>query len=191
MYIQSDPASRIMNCTTARQFQVSSTLRRLWMEHVMWTRSFIVSTAFGLADLNDVTKRLLKNPSDFAAALKPFYGSEAASAFEKLLTDHLLIAAALVNAAKAGDTNAAQQQRQKWYKNADDIADFLSNANPYWSRSEWQAMLYAHLKRTENEAVQLLTGKYPASIAEYDAIQAQALEMADAMAQGIALQFRL
>jgi hypothetical protein len=161
------------------------------MEHVMWTRSFIVSTAFGLGDLNDVTKRLLQNPSDFAAALKPFYGSEAASAFEKLLTDHLQTAAALVNAAKAGDTNAVKQQREKWNKNADDIVDFLSKATPYWSRAEWQAALGEHLKRTENEAVQLLTGKYAASIAEYDAIQAQALEMADMLAQGIALQFRL
>ena len=191
MYRQNGSISRTADCMTARQLQVLNALRRLWIEHVLWTRSFIVSTAFGLADLSDVTKRLLQNPSDTAAVLKPFYGVQAASIFEKLFTDHLLIAARLVNAAKAGDTAAVQQERRSWYKNADEIADFLSDINPYWSRANWQAALYEHLQKTENEAVQLLTGKYADSITEYDAIQAQALEMADMMAQGIIRQFRL
>jgi hypothetical protein len=191
MYMQSEPASRATDCMTARQLQVLNTVRRLWIEHVMWTRSFIVSTTFGTADLNDVTKRLLRNPADFAAVLKPFYGAQAATAFEKLFTAHLQIAAQLVNAAKAGDSAAIQQERQKWYANADEIAAFLAGANPYWSQASWQAMLYDHLKMTENEAVQMLTGKYADSIAQYDAIQNEALEMADMLAQGIILQFRL
>lgn len=36
---------------TYRQLQLSNTLRRLWIEHVLWTRFFIISTAFDLPDL--------------------------------------------------------------------------------------------------------------------------------------------
>lgn len=174
-----------------RQNQLSNTLRRLWMEHVMWTRSFIISTASNLGDLQYVSNRLLRNPADFADVLRPFYGNEAAMRFKNLLTDHLLIAADLVNAAKAGDTKTADEKRMKWYDNASDIADFLGGINPYWSRSVWQTMLDDHLKMTENEAAQILGGQYAASISQYDSIQKEALEMADYMTSGITRQFKL
>lgn len=191
MYMQNGPAARAADCVTPRQLQVINTLRRLWIEHVLWTRSFIVSTAFSNADINDVTRRLLRNPADFTAVLMPFYGAQGAKALENLFTAHLQIAAQLVNAAKAGDSAAVRQARQQWYVNADRIAAFLAGINPYWNQADWQAMLYEHLRMTENEAVQQLTGRFADSIAQYDAIQNQALEMADVMAQGVIMQFRL
>ncbi len=184
-----------MNCEnnrmTPKQLRLLNTLRRLWVEHVMWTRSFIVSTAFNLGDLEYVTRRLLRNPADFAEVLRPFYGDEKAATFNNLLTEHLAIAGQLVNAAKAGDTKTADEQRMKWYANADDIASFLSAINPYWSKNMWQTMLYNHLMMTENEAGQILTGQYDTSIGQYDAIQKEALAMGDYMANGIIRQFRL
>lgn len=178
-------------CLTQGELQLSNTLRRLWVEHVLWTRSFIVSTAANLMDSDAVTKRLLQNPVDFANVLTPLYGSQGARRFEKLLANHLLIAAQLVNAAKMGNTGAVSEQRQKWYANADDIAGFLGQINPYWSKTNWQTMLFEHLRMTENEAVQYLMQQYEASIAQYDTIQKQALEMADVMTYGIITQFEL
>lgn len=161
------------------------------MEHVLWTRLFILSTAFGLPDLQFVTKRLLQNPVDFAKALKPFYGERAAMQFQQLLTDHLLIAAQLVNAAKAGDTEQVDQQRRRWYTNAEDIAKFLFSINRFWCESEWIKLLFDHLRMTENEAVFTLTCQYEKSITEYDLIQAEALKMADVMTFGTIRQFRI
>lgn len=183
--------SSVSNELSPKQLRLLNTLRRLWVEHVMWTRSFLVSTTFDLKDLNYVTKRLLRNPADFANVLRPLYGSQKAMKFENLLTEHLLIAGKLVDAAKAGDTKAAAEQRRKWYDNADDIAAFLSEINPYWSKKTWQSMLYSHLRMTEDEAMQLLTGQYAASIDQYDSIQDQALIMADNMAYGIIKQFNI
>ncbi len=181
----------IDTCLTPEQLQVSNTMRRLWVEHVMWTRSFIISAAMNLKDLDFVTKRLLRNPVDFANQLRPLYGNQAAMRFEQLFTDHLLIAAQLVNAAKAGNTRAVMEQRNKWYANADDIAAFLGNINPFWSQADWQSMLYDHLKMTEDEAVQVLNQQYESSISQYDAIQDQALRMADVMTYGIINQFQI
>jgi hypothetical protein len=174
---------------TCSQLEISNTIRRLWIEHVLWTRFFIISTAFDLPDLQPVTERLLQNPVDFARVLHPFYGRQTAMQFEQLFTEHLLIAAQLVNAAKAGDTAEVIRQRKKWFRNAKDIACFLASINPFWSERVWRELLFDHLRMTEDEAVFVLTGQYQRSIKEYDAIQAEALEMADVMTCGIIRQF--
>lgn len=168
-----------------------NTFRTLWSQHVMWTRSFIISTAADLGDLQDVTSRLLQNPADFANVLKPYYGDEKAKKFASLLTEHLAIAGRLVNDAKAGNTDAVNEERKKWYSNADEIADYLASVNPYWSKQEWTMMLHDHLKLTEEEAVNRLTGQFAKDIALYDAIEYQTLMMADRMAAGIKKQFSI
>jgi hypothetical protein len=169
---------------------IINTFRKLWEQHGLWTRSFIISTAAGLPDLQPVTDRLLRNPTDFARTLEPFYG-ERAKEFEKLLRGHLLIAAKLVNDAKKGDTKSAAADRKDWYQNADDIAYYLSKLNPFWSYPEWQDMLHMHLKLVEDEAVKRLGGKYSEDVALYDTLEEQALEMADEMSRGIISQFHL
>lgn len=165
---------------------LTNTFRKLWEQHVMWTRSFIISTAANLGDLSLVTQRLLRNPGDFAKEFQKYYGAKNAARFKELLTEHLTIAAQLVNQAKAGDTAAVAVTRRNWYRNADEIADFLSSINRYWDKNKWQAMLYSHLSMTEEEAVSRLRNQFASDIALYDKIEAQALEMADYMAQGIA-----
>jgi hypothetical protein len=163
--------------------------RLLWEQHVWWTRTFIISTAFNSPDLEAATQRLLRNPKDFQAALEPLYGRETAATFAKLLTEHLLIAAELVQAAKAGDTARAADAERRWYINANQIACFLARINPFWSEEEWRSALYEHLAITKDEAVAILTGNYEQSIRIFDQVELQALEMADMMTEGIARQF--
>ena len=114
-----------------------------------------------------------------------------ANEFEELLRNHLLISGKLVTDAKAGDTNAAAEDRRNWYANADEIADFLARINPYWSKQEWQSLLYDHLKMTEDEATYRLSGQYAQDIMIYALIEDEALKMADYMSQGIIKQFRI
>ena len=171
------------------QADLSDYIRGLWEQHVMWTRLTILSMVFDLPDVDLVTNRLLRNPKDFEALLRLFYGDEKASKFSELFTNHLVIAAELVKAAKAGDNNAAADAEKRWYANADQIADFLAGINPYWSREDWKAMLYKHLAMTKDEAVNILTGKYLESINGFDEIEEKALVMADMMTNGIRNQF--
>lgn len=168
---------------------LSNHMRMLWEQHVYWTRLFILSLAFDLPDKEAVTDRLLRNAQDFEAALIPFYGDTAAAKFSDLLKSHLTIAAELVQAAKDNNTTAANDAEKRWYENANQIADFLNSINPYWSAQEWQKMLYDHLAMTKEEAVDILTGKYPDSIVKFEDIERQALMMADMMTNGIVNQF--
>lgn len=179
---------RQTNCD--KIIMLNNTFRKLWEQHVMWTRSFIISTVDGLGDIDFVTKRLLGNPSDFEIVLKIYYGSAKAKEFRKLFEEHLLIAADLVNRAKSQNTEGVEEARKKWYENASEIAEFLSEINPHWSKSEWNKMLDEHLKMTEDEAVTRFQKQYRKNVAIYDDIEAQALIMADYMTKGILKQFR-
>lgn len=158
------------NGMNAKQLQLSNTIRQLWIEHVVWTRFFIISSVFDLPDLPMVTQRLLKNPDDFARILKPFYGEQKAMEFKHLLTDHLLIAADLLNAAKSGNTAEADKQRMLWYSNAEEISRFLASINPLWQSSKWENLLFSHLQMLEDEISFILTGQYQNGINLFEEI---------------------
>lgn len=164
-------------------------LRLLWSQHVYWTRMVIMGIVFDLPDLSAANARLMQNPGDFMLLLRPFYGEANAARFAQLLTAHLSIAGELVTAAKNGDTAAAGEAERRWYRNADEIAQFLAGLNPDWSALEWQRMLYSHLAMTKAEALDMISQKYEESVAVFERIEQEALQMADHMAQGIVLQF--
>ena len=173
------------NSYTRQQICLMNRIRQLWSQHVYWTRFFIIGTAADLPDLEPVTKRLLKNPKDFAKLLTPIYSVRVASRFDELFTAHLLIAADLVGAAKKGEAEKVNHSRVLWYKNADEIACFLHSVNRCWDEAKWKKMLYCHLEMTEREATLRLQGNYSADITVFDEIENEVLKMADYMFCGI------
>ncbi len=173
------------NNYTRQQICLMNRIRQLWAQHVYWTRFFLISTAADLDDLEPVANRLLQNPKDFEKLLTPIYGMRSANRFEELFTQHLLIAADLVNAAKKGEVDKANSARKRWYKNADEIAEFLHSINRCWDEAKWKHMLYSHLEMTEKEATLRLQRNYTADIKVFDDIENEALKMADYMFCGI------
>lgn len=184
-----DTDERKNNLFTQKEVGLMNSMRMLWEQHVAWTRMTIISIAHNLPDLDFTLKRLLRNPKDFEALLRHFYGEEKARQFAVLLKAHLVIAGDLVKAAKAGDSRAAARLEADWYKNADEIAAFLHSINPYWSEEEFKTMLHKHLALVKDEAVARLSGRYARDIAVYDENEQQVLDMADAMTAGIVEQF--
>lgn len=165
-------------------------MRKLWEDHITWTRLVIIGVFEDLPDLDPSVQRLLQNQVDIGDAIKPFYGEQAGEQLTALLTDHILIAAEILQAAKNGDTAAMENAIDRWYANADDIAEFLHAANPkHWPLEEMKHMMREHLDLTLEEAVAYLNGDYDGSIAAYDLIHLQALEMADMLSTGIIKQF--
>jgi hypothetical protein len=163
-------------------------MRKLWSEHVMYTRNYIISAIAVLPDLSTVTQRLLRNQDDIGNAIKPIYGEDAGKKLAALLRDHILIAAEVVTAAKAKDTKSLEAKQKKWRSNADDIATFLSGANPYWKKPVLTDMLYKHLDLTTYEVVARLKMDWPADIQAYDAGYEHMLMFADALSDGIIKQ---
>jgi hypothetical protein len=165
-------------------------MRRLWEDHITWTRLFIVSASADLPDKQATTERLLRNQDDIGDAIKPFYGRAAGNQLTSLLKDHIVGAADLLAAAKAGDQPAVKRHSSAWYRNGNEIADFLSKANPrHWQRREMRSMMREHLDLTLAEAVAHLERRHRADLRAYDQIHRQILGMADMLSDGIAAQF--
>lgn len=165
-------------------------MRKLWEDHVTWTRLYIVSAVAGLPDAPAAAERLLRNQSDIGDAIKPFYGEAAGARVTALLRPHILIAAELVEAAIAGDAARIQDASARWYANSDEIADFLSAANPAnWPREALRAEMRHHLDLTLEEALARLRGDWAADIAAYDTVHEHILGMADLLSSGIIRQF--
>lgn len=175
--------------TTARN-AFHDQMRKLWEDHITWTRLAIVTFADGSPGFGATAGRLLQNQSDIGNAIKPFYGDAAGNKLTALLHDHITIAVEVLQAAKTGDTDAFNAANTRWYANGNDIADFLAGANPRsWPDAVMRADMKKHLDQTLAEAAHELHGQYAASVSDYEGIHTHILMMADQLSAGVIAQF--
>ena len=167
-------------------------MRKLWEDHITWTRLYIVGATGknDAPDLKQTADRLIANQTDIGNAIKPFYGDEAGQQLTDLLTDHIVIATDVIADAKAGKKDKLDKDLATWYANGDDIAVFLSTANPdNWPEDAMKGHMRTHLDLTLEEAASRIEGRYEDSVAQYDKVHAQILAMADMLSDGIIAQF--
>lgn len=171
------------------QSQLRADMRKLWDDHITWTRQWIVSFAAGLPDQEAAAARLMQNQVDIGNAIKPFYGDQAASKLTGLLKEHISGAVELVKAAKGGDAAKIDAAKKKWYQNGDEIATFLSGANPtHWPVADLKAGMKMHLDTTLQEAQDRLAGKWTEDVKSYDRVKEHILAFADTLTKGIVAQ---
>jgi hypothetical protein len=173
----------------ASAVDVRMAMRKLWEEHITYTRNYIISALAGLPDSDAIAKRLMTNQDDIGNAIKPYYGDAAGDKLAALLRDHITIASEVVKAAKSGDKAKLADAQKRWSANGKDIAAFLSGANPNWSKGSLEAMLQKHLDLTTGEVVGRLNKDWAADIKSYDEGHAHMLMFADTLTDGIAKQF--
>lgn len=175
---------------SSKQAAFQDAMRKLWEDHITWTRVFIISAAADLPDKATATDRLLQNQVDIGNAIKPYYGDAAGEKLTALLKEHITTAAEIVTAAKAGDTAKMQDANRRWFENADQIAAFLSGANSKnWPSAEMKQMMHDHLNLTTAEVQARLKGDWAADVKAYDNVHGQILRMADMLSAGIVNQF--
>jgi len=164
-------------------------LRKLWSDHVIWTRQYIVAAVAGTPDADAAAARLLKNQEEIGAAVAGFYGQSAGNGLTDLLKQHIMIAVDLVGAAKTGDQDAFAKHDARWTANAKEIAAFLAGANPNWREYDLVDLLSLHLKLTKDETVARIGGDWAADVKAFDDIFTEIMVLADALHDGIVAQF--
>jgi hypothetical protein len=175
---------------TRKEVALREGMRQLWEDHIVWTRLAIISLTTGSPDTEATVGRLLQNQADIGNAVKPFYGKAAGNKLTAELRRHILIAADLIAAAKAGDQAKLAAEQARWARNADDIAAVLASVNPrYFKLSVLKAEMAMHLKLTTEEAVARLQGQWAADVAAYDKIHRHILHMSDYLSDGLVKQF--
>ena len=186
------PAGEGMDGTavSVKAAEFRTAMRKLWEDHITWTRLYIISAISNLPDKDATAQRLLRNQDDIGNAVASFYGGAAGTALATLLKTHITTAGELIAAAAAHDQVKQADATKRWYKNADEIAEFLSGANPNnWPAPEMKSMMHDHLNLTTTEVVARLQGNWKDDVAAYDKIHAQILGMADMLSRGIEAQF--
>ena len=175
---------------THEELALRQGMRQLWEDHIVWTRLAIISLTTGSPDTEVTVARLLQNQTDIGNAVKPLYGKAAGNELARQLRQHILIAADLIGAAKAGDQAKLADAQARWAQNADDIAAVLASVNPRnWKLAKMKRELRVHLKLTTDEAVARLQGDWAADVAAYDKIHRHALHFADLLSTGLVKQF--
>lgn len=169
--------------------QLRTDMRKLWEDHVTWTRNVIFCIIDDLPGTDAAVNRLLKNQDDIGNAIKPVYGEDAGNKLSSLLRTHITQAADLLKAAKQNNQTEFDQINKKWFVNADEISAFLSKANPHWKLNDMKEMMRAHLTLTIEEAVARQKKDYNADVIAYDKVHDEILAMADMLSDGIIKQF--
>src|SRR5215216_2094069 len=75
--------------STKKQAAFHDAMRKLWEDHITWTRLAIISLAHDLPDLPGTSARLLRNQVDIGSAIKPYYGRAAGDQLTALLEEHI------------------------------------------------------------------------------------------------------
>ncbi|MGM0714409.1 glycosyltransferase [Brevibacillus parabrevis] len=176
-------------CLSPKMVQLKTDMQKVWIDHTIWTRSYIVSAISNRPDQQDVLNRLLQNQQDIGNLIKPYYGEAAGNKLADLLREHILIAGKIVAAAKAGNQADVKKLEADWHRNADDISKFLSAANPNWQFKALQDMLYAHLQLITEIVLNCLKGDWKADIAATDKNEIHMIHLADILTEGIVKQF--
>jgi hypothetical protein len=167
-----------------------TTMRELWSDHMQWTWSTVDAFFHDQDGLQAQLDRLQANQTDIGSAIVPFYGQEAGDQLTALLTTHIQQAVPVLAAAQEGDQQALDGALADWYANAEEIADFLSAANPEnWPQSATRPMMEGHIDTTTVYSVDLLNGDYGAAVADYDEASHHMMMLADTLSSGIIAQF--
>ena len=164
-------------------------LRRLWADHVIWTREYVVAAIANSPDAQAVAGRLLANQEHIGSAIVPFYGEQAGQALTGLLKQHIMVAVELIEAAKTGTQDKFADADRRWDQNARDIASFLTSANPNWPERDVVDLLSQHLKLTKDEATARLQQRWEDDIEAFDQIFTEILTVSDVLSTGIVKQF--
>lgn len=177
------------NTFTQEQVQLKTAMQRLWIDHVIWTRSFIVSFLEDINNQDAVLERLLKNQNDIGNAIKPFYGEKAGNQLATLLREHIVIAGNLIGAARQKNMADFKKFNEQWFRNADDIAEFLASLNPNWIENDFKNALYIHLQLLTDQVNAILNKEYEAEIVAFDKGTDHITLLADMLTNGIFRQF--
>ena len=146
---------------SAKAVTLRTDMRKLWEDHITWTRLAIISLESGTPDTDATVARLLRNQTDIGNAIKPYYGNAAGN--------ELTRAAALAHPDRRRPDRRGEGRRQakladaqaRWVdERRPDRGHVLNSVNPrYWKLGTMKAEMHMHLKLTTEEAVAQAQGR--------------------------------
>lgn len=171
------------------EVKLKITMRKLWEDHAIWIRQFIVDLLANLPSIDKTTERLLKNQEAIGNCIKPFFGDTAGDTLASLLKDHITITADLLKAIKTEDIIRSTTLETDAVTNAENIATFFATINPCYSRDELIEMLDTNLILVKYQFIARMNGDYNADAMYFDMNVHHILMISDYLFKGIIERF--
>lgn len=169
--------------------EVKMVMRELWEDNVSWIRNYIVSEISLTADKRVIYRKLSLNQDKIGDAIKPYYGDTAGNELTNLLRQHFSISEKIIKAIKENNKTELRTEQDKWSKNSDDIATFLSSINPNLNKLDVYNILQKNLDLTVTEAKARVYSDWNEDMKAYDENQKLMLMFSDQLVGAIAKQF--
>lgn len=182
-----DAHSHASTPAPTKALQTKDVLRDLWVGHVFWVRNVAVETLSGNAAAAKAAEdQVVANAKQIAGAIEPYYGKAASDKLFGLLAGHY---GAVKDYIVARDKAAQDAAWKKIGANAEEIAVFLSGANPHLPIDALRGLLVAHGGHHAQQVNQLRARDYPGEAQTWEAMKQHMYVIADALAGAIARQF--
>jgi hypothetical protein len=188
------PAQSQAAANPAKVAGLKMALRDLYINHIFWVRDLVVSTRLGeKAAVKEADEYGLNNAKAIGQSITPFYGQAAGEKFVTLFVGHYSGVKAYMNAAFAnnfkGNATLKKAALDRLTKNANDIAVFVSSANPNLPKGTVYGLFVTHAQQHIKSIDATAKRDWAGEADMWDPMVKHVYTLSDALADGIAKQF--
>jgi hypothetical protein len=170
--------------------ETKAALRDLWVGHIFWVRGVVFATiAENGSAASAAEQATVANAKEIAGAIAPFYGQAASDQLFSLLAGHYGAIKEYLDAAVKQDSSGGATATDHLTANAQEIAAFLSGANPNLPEDALEELLMAHGGHHLQQIQEVQAGQFDKEAATWSAMKGHIYVIADALTDALAKQF--
>jgi hypothetical protein len=175
---------------SAKLTATKAALRDLWIGHVFWVRNVVTAGLAGNGpEQAAAEQQVVANAHAIAAAIEPFYGAAGRDGLFKLLAGHYGAIRAYLDATIAKNATAQSKAITDLMNNAEQIAGFLSHANPNIPKDAAFGLFQAHAGHHISQIQELMAKDYAGEAQTWAAMTQHMYMISDVLADALARQF--
>lgn len=171
------------------EVKLKMNMTKLWTDHTIWTRMFIVDLLTDSPSIETTTERLLKNQETIGNIMEEFYGETASESITSLLKSYVNIITELLKAIKIGNTTQATNLETDIVTNIESIAILFATINPYYCIDELTDLFNTQTILIRYQFIARKEKDYIADIMYYDMGLHHIFMISDYLTDGIFARF--
>ena len=180
----------VADANLARVAETKAPLRDLWGRHIFWIRNVVLDNATNNPAARDAAeKQVVANAKQIANTITPFYGEAASAKLFTLLAGHYGAVKEYSEGTIAGSKRQQDAALAHLASHADEIAVFLSGANPNLPKDTVRGLIAAHGAHHVAQITQFQEKDYAHEAETWQVMRQHVNVIADALTTALAKQF--
>lgn len=166
-------------------------MRDLWIDHIFWVRSVVIARANKDKKAEEeAEKQVVANARKIAGSIEGFYGKPASDKLFELLSGHYgAVKEYMIATIPKPNTTKQNAATDKIVSNANEIATFLSEANPNLPKDTLINLLTAHGSHHIAQINEIQKKDFASEAQTWEIMKQHIYTLSDALIAGIAKQF--